>query len=358
MTAMMPDGAVTTREDLPIPEPGQVVEVAPGILWLQMPLPLALNHVNLWALDDGDGWVLVDTGMSTDTIKQLWRDLLAGPLGGKPVKRIIATHFHPDHAGLTGFLSDLTGAPVSMHPAEWERCRWVSTRSAAHFVEGQGSLFRQHGTPDETLAALAERGNVFRHRVDPIVDRIAPLEGDEGLNIGGRTWQVRLGSGHSPAHCCLWQADERILIAGDQILPKITPNISVMWFADDGDPLADFLASLDRFEGWLDDDLLVLPGHRRPFTGATARIGQLRGFHQDRLNDALEACRGQARTAFDLLPTLFNREMDLNQIVFAIGEAIAHMRWLERRGHVEAASRADGAITYRATSQAIRLEAA
>lgn len=354
---MAEPGHVIIREDLPVPDHGAVTEVAPGILWLQMPLPMALNHVNLWALDDGDGWVLVDTGMSTPTIKDLWRRLLSGPLGGKPVKRIIATHFHPDHAGLTGFLADETGAPVAMTQTEWQRCTWVATRSAEAFVAGQAELFRRHGVPDALVMDLDNRGNVFRGRVDPIVDQIEPLSDDDVLTIGGRRWRVRLGSGHSPAHACLWCADDGILISGDQILPKITPNISVMWFADDGDPLADFLATLDRFDAWIDDRLLVLPGHRRPFTGASTRIAQLRQHHEDRLNDAVEACRDRPMTAHDLIPTLFRRELDDNQIVFAVGEAIAHVRWLERHGHVVTEER-DGAVAFSASSNGVRLEAA
>ncbi|MEQ9813346.1 MAG: MBL fold metallo-hydrolase, partial [Azospirillaceae bacterium] len=246
--------------DLTVPAKGAAVEVAEGVFWLQMPLPMALNHVNLWALDDGDGWCLVDTGMATEEIKGLWQVLLDGPLAGRKVNRIICTHFHPDHAGLSGWLGRRTDAPVLMSEVEWSRAHFASTLPREAFINGQGTLFRENGLPGETLRRLAAKGNVFRGRVEPIVESVTPIGHGDTIRIGGRDWQVRTGSGHSPDHCCLWCEEAGLLITGDQILPKITPNVSVMWFGDDHDPLRQFIDSLRRF-AWVPDEALALPGH-------------------------------------------------------------------------------------------------
>lgn len=339
--------------DLPIPAKGAMVEVAEGVFWLQMPLPMALNHVNLWALDDGDGWCLVDTGMATGEIKGLWEVLLGGPLAGRPVNRIICTHFHPDHAGLSGWLSRRTDSAVWMSEIEWNRARFASTLPPEEFVSGQGTLFRENGLPSETLDRLAAKGNVFRGRVEPIVETVTPIGHGDTLLIGGRAWQVRTGSGHSPDHCCLWCEEAGMLITGDQILPKITPNVSVMWFGDDHDPLQQFISSLRRF-AWVPDEALALPGHRQPFTGVRARLDELMHHHQLRLNEALEALGDRPKSANDLLPVLFRRELDDNQIVFALGESLAHLRFLQHQGLAERVS-GPGVDRYRATGGQVTL---
>lgn len=328
----------------PLPPQGHPTEVLDGIFWLQMPLPFALNHVNLWVLDDGDGWVIIDTGMSTDAIKHHWETALTTALAGRPINRIIATHFHPDHAGLTGYLSQLVDAPVAMAPDEWRLATHISTRSPAEFVAGQQAFFAQHGLDQETLDRLALRGNVFRERIEPIVETFESLAEGDVLAIGGRQWRVVTGRGHSPAHACLWCEAENLLIAGDQILPKITPNISVLWAQPDADPLTDFLETLDTFS-WLPPETLALPGHRTPFRGVPERLAELAGHHEHRLNAALAACVDAPRSATELIPTLFDRAMDDHQIVFALGEAVAHLTYLARRGYL-LASDEDGVRRY------------
>ncbi|MEM7442173.1 MAG: MBL fold metallo-hydrolase [Pseudomonadota bacterium] len=328
----MRDATTTTLFERPVQ--GIPTEVVDGVFWLQMPLPFALNHVNLWVLDDGDGWVIVDTGMSTDTVKQLWETALTTHLAGRPINRIIATHFHPDHAGLSGYLSKRTSAPVAMPPTEWELARHIGTRSDAEFVAGQQAFFRHHGLDATTLGRLANHGNTYSNRIEPIVDEIEPLAAGDVLNIGGRQWRVVMGSGHSPSLATLWCESEHLLLSVDQILPKITPNISVLWVRQDTDPLHDFLTSLQNF-AWLPDDTLALPGHRIPFTGVPQRLTELADHHEHRLNAALSACVDTPQTATDLLPVLFEREMDDHQLVFALGEAVAHLVYLAKRGYLE-----------------------
>lgn len=332
-----------------LPTQGVPTEVIDGIFWLQMPLPFALNHVNLWILDDGDGWVIVDTGMATDAIKQHWESALTGPLAGRKINRIIATHFHPDHAGLSGYLSERTDAPVAMTEPEWRIAQHISTRSPTEFVAGQQTFFGQHGLDRETLDRLAARGNVFRGRIEPIVETIEPLADGNVLTIGGRQWRIVIGSGHSPAHACLWCEAGGLFLAGDQVLPKITPNVSVLWVEPDADPLTDFLASLEAL-AWLPPDALALPGHRIPFTDIPARLIELANHHEHRLNAALAACTDAPRTTTELIPTLFDRPMDDHQIVFALGEAVAHLTYLAKRGYLQIVD--DGPIRRYATRRA------
>lgn len=329
----MPDGIA--QPPFPLPPQGVPTEIVDGVSWLQMPLPFALNHVNLWVLDDGDGWVIVDTGMSTDAIKHHWETALATGLAGRKVNRIIATHFHPDHAGLSGYLSKRMDAPVAMTCAEWQTAISLGTRPADVFVAGQRRFFARHGVDDAALGRLSTRGNTFRERIEPIVETVETLADGDLLTIGGRQWRVVVGSGHSPAHACLWCESDHLLIAGDQILPKITPNISVLWAEPEADPLADFLATLDGL-AWLPAKTLAMPGHRTPFVGVPARLGELADHHEHRLNAALADCTQDPRTANELIPTLFNRPMDDHQIVFALGEAVAHLTYLARRGYLEA----------------------
>jgi glyoxylase-like metal-dependent hydrolase (beta-lactamase superfamily II) len=314
------------------PLPGQTLPLAPGLLWLRMPLPFALNHINLWLIEDGSDWVLVDTGVPDQKSRALWRAVLAGPMAGRPLSRLIVTHFHPDHMGLAAWL--LRQFPVAMETtqAEWLYGRMLSLDSGEAFVEASVAFYRGAGFTDDLLALVAERGNAYGKRVKYIPSACRRLRDGDVLRLGPHRWQVIVGEGHAPEMACLWCEERNLLISGDQILPSISPNVSVWPNEPDADPLRLFLGSLERFRR-LPADCLVLPSHGRPFYGLHERIDALARHHQDRLEETREACR-QPITAYDLLTIMFPRELDSHQLFFAIGESLAHLHYLAAKGQL------------------------
>ena len=315
------------------PQAGQVLEVAPGMLWIRMPLPFALDHVNLWALEDGDGWCLIDTGFPNDEIKAHWETLLAGPLAGRPITRILATHMHPDHIGLAGWLTERSGAEFITTQAEWLAARMLWLDDTDGLMDAYGRFYRQAGLDEAMVETLVRRRGAYRQMVSPIPAVLRPIRHGETLTIGGRDWRVLTGQGHSPDHACVYAPDLNLLVAGDQVLPRISPNISVWPSAPDADPLSDFLRSFSIFAD-LPDDVLVLPSHGLPFRGLAGRVADLVAHHDERLEVTLEACREPA-DAMAVTGALFPRRLDQHQMMFAVGEALAHLNSLVTLGSVE-----------------------
>lgn len=326
------------------PDPGHSLQVAPGIYWLRMPLPFALDHINLWVLEDGNGWTIIDTGLARDETKDLWRTHLDGAFADRPVERIIVTHFHPDHIGNAGWLVEECEAPLWISRTEWLMHQMLFMDDRAVMHRAQIDAYEEAGLGPEWTGPLRERGNTYQDRVDHAPASYTRLkEGDE-IYIDERKWCVIIGSGHVQEHVCLYCPSLNVLISGDQILPRITPNIS-LWANDDaGDPLGDYLRSLKKFDP-LPADTLVLPSHGLPFTGLPARVDQLARHHVDRLREIMAAC-DRPMTATDFLPILFKRELDLHQIGFAMGESLAHLTHLTRQGKLQTGRRQDGIATY------------
>ncbi|KJS34601.1 MAG: beta-lactamase [Rhodospirillaceae bacterium BRH_c57] len=324
-----------------IPEPGALVEVAPGVSWLRMPLPFALDHINLWVLEDGDGVTLVDTGVASDTTKALWDTLLAGPLAGRRVNRVIATHFHPDHMGLAGWLCPRLDAPLWATLGEWTYGAMLAFDDSTAFVDNQVAFYASAGFAPDMLAVVRERGNPYASRVVPIPPAVRRMVEGERFTIGAHEWQVVVGRGHSPEHAALWCPGLDVLISGDQVLPRISPNVSVWPQEPDADPLSLFIDSLGVLKATVPDSVLVLPSHGRPFRGLHARIGDLLTHHDARLVDTLEACT-TAQRAIDLVSVLFKRTLDVHQTFFAVGEAMAHLHRLVATGTLERRRDADG----------------
>lgn len=312
-----------------IAEPGRLHEVAPGVFWLRMPLPFSLDHINLWVLDDGDGWVLVDTGLNAPACKAVWNELLAGALSAKPVKRVIVTHYHPDHIGLAGWLTHKTGAPLVMTRTEYLMARMLTLDQADAPPAQVVDFYRRAGWPDAAIDAFRGKGwgrfGLVVSRLPPSFLRIA--DGDR-LCIGGRDWRIVTGRGHTPEHACLVADADRMMIAGDQVLPRITSNVSVYATEPDADPLGDWLDSIEMLRS-LDPDMLVLPAHNEPFTGLHARLDQLRDDHHRKL-DALQTHLERPRTAFACFDVLFRRSIGEGEIMMATGETLAHLHYLER----------------------------
>jgi glyoxylase-like metal-dependent hydrolase (beta-lactamase superfamily II) len=330
------------------PASGTVHEVADGILWIRMTLPFALDHINLWALADEGGWVLVDTGVGNAETWAVWQGLFAGPLAGKPVTGLICTHFHPDHMGLAGPLTTQWGIRMQTSVGEWSFGRMLMLEQGDDYVANQVGHYRRAAYDDDMLAGIRERAGTYRTRIQPLPPAITAIRPGSHLSIGGRDWEILEGGGHSPDHVCLWSAQSNILISGDQILPKISPIIGVWPQEPDARPLADFLAALRRLKG-LPADALVLPSHNLPFTGLHVRADQLLAHHDERLARTLEACAIDGATALDVLRVLFTRPLDAQQTSFAIGESLSHLHHLMAEGAVARTDRGDGVWTYRRT---------
>ena len=331
------------------PRPGEARAIAPGVRWLRMPLPFALNHVNLWLLDEPDGCTLVDCGYGDATTRGHWERHFATTLAHRPIRRIVATHCHPDHLGNAAWLAAHFGCAVAMTQAEFLAAHaLIDARSGLGQADVR-ALFALHGMDCGHLAALAARGNHYHRGVPEAPHAFARLIDGDTPTLGGRPWRVVAGYGHSPEHAALAAPDARLLISGDMLLPRITTNVAVWPGEPDGDPLARFLASLQAFED-LPGDTLVLPSHGPPFRGIAARVARLRAHHAERLAELHAALAGARapRSAADVIPVLFRRELDLQQLFFAMGEAIAHLNHLWRAGRAERRVADDGTIRYAA----------
>jgi len=335
------------------PAPGTVIEIAPCVLWLRMPLPFALDHINLWLLADADdGCTLIDCGIGDAATRALWERHFATTLARRPVKRIVATHCHPDHVGNAAWLAARFGAPVAMTHAEYLTAHAMAGQHSGYGVDATISLFGRHGMAAAELAALASRGNGYRRGVPELPDAFDRLLDGDTRRMGRASWQVVEGHGHSPEHAAFYSAERGVLISGDMLLPKISTNVSVWAVEPDGDPLARFLDSLAAYEA-LPPDTLVLPSHGLPFRGIPLRVAQLRAHHDARLGELDAAVRAAAAplSAADLIPVLFPRELDLQQRFFAMGETIAHLNFLWHAALLDRRVAADGTIRFAPSSR-------
>jgi glyoxylase-like metal-dependent hydrolase (beta-lactamase superfamily II) len=328
------------------PEPGRLREVAPGVHWLRMPLPLALNHVNLWVLDEADGGVtLVDTGMPTEETKAIWDAVFAGPLGGRRVHRVLATHGHPDHVGLAGWLCPRFDVDLWMTLDDWAYASALCHFDGPDYTANQVRFYTRAGLDAAGLEGVRKRGNTFADKVLPLPQAVRRLAQSDSLDIGGRAWRVLIGEGHSLAHACLYCPALDVMITGDQILPRITPNISVWPQEPEADPLRLFTTSLTRLRPEVTAQTLALPSHGLPFRGVPARIDDLLAHHEARLAAAL-AGLDRPSTALDMMPLLFDRPLDDHQVFFAIGESLAHLHALRGQGHLVSHTDAAGVTRF------------
>jgi glyoxylase-like metal-dependent hydrolase (beta-lactamase superfamily II) len=332
------------------PEPGVLIEIAPGVGWTRLPVPGSLRHINVWAIDDGEPGsgdvALVDTGLDTPASRDAWDALFEGPLRGRRVTRVIVTHFHPDHAGLAGWLTRRFGVRLWMTREEWLFARMLSLDVRDGPPDEALAYWRAAGWSEEAIEAEAAKGwGRFAAVVSELPQSIVRLRDGDIVPIGARSWRVVVGSGHCPEHACLVDDGGGLMIAGDQVLPRITSNVSVWLSEPEGDPLGDWLDSIARLRG-LQPDLLVLPAHGEPFTGLHARLDALAHGHRDRL-DALHRLLSEPRRAVDCFAVLFGRRIDDKVVGLATGEALAHLRRLEVEGKAVRETR-DGVSWYRA----------
>jgi glyoxylase-like metal-dependent hydrolase (beta-lactamase superfamily II) len=330
------------------PEAGIAREIAPGVRWIRMPLPFALQWINLWLLEDGDGWTIVDTGVAMEVAREHWRKIFEDTLGGKPVKRVICTHMHPDHMGLAGWICRKFGAPLWMSRLEYITGRVLVADTGREAPEEGVSFYRAAGWDEDALDSYKIRFGGFGKVVSRIPDAYKRLSDGDVIDIGGRPWRIITGNGHSPEHVCMWQDDLKLFISGDQVLPRISSNVSVFPTEPEGDPLADWIASCKKLRAALPNDLLVLPAHNEPFFGLHERLDHLVDGHERSLTRLL-ARLSEPKRAVDLFGAMFARKIGPEVLGMATGETVAHLNCLVGRGLARRERGEDGVTRYVAT---------
>ena len=313
------------------PAHGETVEIAPGVLWLRLPLPFRLNHVNIYLLEEDDGWTIIDTGVDDARTRAIWEQVFQRIFGSKPVRRLIVTHFHPDHVGAAAFLSGRSGAPLVMGETEYLTARVQTLAGGDIETAAEQGFYRRHGLGFEQLAFMGQRLSRYRTSVPTLPPSYLPLRAGDKLRIGGRCFDVLCFGGHSPAQMLLHSRDGDLLFAADHVLPQISPNVSVAEDKPGDDPLGLYLASFDAIRAIVPDTVLVFPGHRLPFLRLHARLRDLARHHAERCALIVEACRARALSVGELVPVLFPMELDAHQLWFAFSEALAHVNYLARR---------------------------
>jgi glyoxylase-like metal-dependent hydrolase (beta-lactamase superfamily II) len=319
-------------EHIPEAGSGEAVEIAPGILWLRMPLGGSLKAINVWALDDGEGWTIVDTGLRTKESAQGWRDAFDGVLSGKPVTRVICTHMHPDHVGLAGWiLRKFPNARLWMTRLEYITCRMLAADTGREAPEDGVRFFKAAGWDESAIETYREKFGGFGRGLYPLPDSYHRISDGDVLRIGAHDWRVVVGCGHSPEHACLYCPDLKLLISGDQVLPRISSNVSVHPTEPDADPLTDWLTSLAKVKAEVPNAVLVLPAHNEPFHGLHLRIDHmLRGHERGLIR--LERRLDEPKRTVDVFGALFARQIGPDNLGLATGEAQAHLNCLWKRG--------------------------
>ena len=326
-----------------LPALGEALEVAPGILWLRMQLPFALDHINLWLLEDSEetatgvrkGWTAVDCGVTNPGTQAAWEQVFAGPMKGLPILRVLVTHMHPDHMGLAHWLCEKFNAPLLMSATEYQSAT-LSTHGTSNFGGvGTQQFFSSNGWNNpEDQEKVNERVFYYSKMVPKVPETYRRLMEGQVLKIGAYTWRCISGFGHSPEHMALYSQEANVLISGDMVLPKISTNVSVYTQEPEANSLSLFLNSLKKFAD-LPADTLVMPSHGRVFRGLHTRIAQLVQHHEDRLEDVLVACQEKAGSAHDMLTVIFKRPLDFHQTTFAMGESVAHLHALWYAGKMK-----------------------
>lgn len=328
------------------PAHGTVIEIAEGVLWMRLPLPMKLDHVNVYALDDGDGWTVIDTGFSSKKTRAIWQTLIDGPLAGKPVRRVVATHHHPDHMGNVGWFQSELGADLITTRTAWLFARMLTLDVQETWPDETLDYYRSAGMAPEVLAKrMAERPFNFADMVYPMPLGFTRIKQGDVFRMGGRDWDVHMGNGHAPEHATFWSRDDNLVITGDQILSSISPNIGVYATEPLADPLADWLETCERLAPLARTEHLALGGHKLPFTGLPIRMRQLIDNHHGALTRLLDHL-DTPKAASECFAPLFKRTIGEGEYGLALVEAVAHVNHLYHTGDVIRTRRADGAWLY------------
>jgi len=329
------------------PDAGVARQIAPGVYWVRMPLPFVLQWINLWLIEDGEGWTVVDTGMALEQSREHWRRIFEATLQGRPVTRVICTHMHPDHLGLAGWICRKFGASLWMSRLEYLTGRVLVADTGREAPVDGVQFYRAAGWDEDALDSYRIRFGDFGKAVSRIPDAFQRLSDGDGIDIGGRHWQVVTGTGHCPEHVCLWQSELKLFISGDQVLPRISSNVSVFPTEPNADPLSDWLSSCQKLRATLPNDVLVLPAHNEPFIGLHPRLDYLIAEHQSALTRVLACIQERPQRAVDLFDVLFSRKINGVELLgMATGEAIAHANCLIERGQARSVRDEAGLVYY------------
>ncbi|MEQ9258966.1 MAG: MBL fold metallo-hydrolase [Roseovarius sp.] len=330
------------------PEPGRCIEIAPGVLWMRLPLPIALDHVNIYAFDEGASWTVVDTGMFTKKSVAIWESLLSGPLAGKPVDRVVLTHHHPDHVGMAGWLMARFEAELVTTRTAWMMARMLILDEEAEPTPQALAFWRAAGmAPEIYEARKTQRPYNFVDVCHPLPVGYRRLRQGDLFRMGGRDWDVHIGNGHAPEHLTLWSRDDGLVVAGDQIISSISPNLGVYPAEPEADPVSEWLEACGRFKALARPEHMVLSGHKRPFTGLPVRMRQLIDNHHGAL-ERLEQHLAEPRIATECFGPLFKRHIDADIYGLALAETVAHLNHLLQAGRVKRWRREDGAWLWQA----------
>ncbi|MBT6190580.1 MAG: MBL fold metallo-hydrolase [Tateyamaria sp.] len=304
---------------------------------------MRLDHVNVYALDDGDSWTVIDTGFNSRKTRGIWAEMMQGPLGGKPIGRVVVTHHHPDHVGLAGWLQSDFGAELVTTRTAWLFARMLTLDVQEKPAAETLTFWREAGMDADLFAKRAEeRPFNFADIVAPMPLGFTRIQQGQTIQMGGRTWDIHMGNGHAPEHATFWSRDDHLVISGDQILSSISPNIGVYATEPMADPVGEWLEACERLQPLAREDHLVLGGHKLPFTGLPMRMKQLIDNHHGalrRLTDYLDT----PRTAPDCFVPLFKRSIGEGEYGLALVEAVAHLNHLLHLGQVTRVARNDGA---------------
>lgn len=339
------------------PQPGAFVELAPGLRWIRMPLPFALDHINLWLIEEPataddarDGWTVIDTGFGVEATRALWEQHFAQTMGGKPLKRIVVTHYHPDHLGNAQWLAErfaTSEGPIvpEMSLLELVAAQAVAVGTGGYAREALAAFFRAHGLTEEQVDITANRGNTYTFGVPTRPTTCQRILPGDSITLGGRIWSAIVGYGHTPEHLSFYCEELRLLISGDMLLPKISTNVNVWPIYALSDPVSEYVNSLQAFK-YCAADTLVLPSHGLPFRGIQPRVEALETHHDARMNELYAAVAEAPKTAAELIPTLFRRQLDNHQLFFAIAEAVAHVNHGWHVGRLRRIVGEDGRIRF------------
>ncbi len=331
------------------PEPGATQEVVEGLTWLRLPLPFILNHVNVWILDDGgkgrrNGVTIIDAGADKAESRAIWERVINEDLKGRSINKLVCTHGHPDHVGLAGWLVEKLGIQLHMTLAEWLAPQVWREEGLKPMRPEVEAFYRSHGVADEAIAKIRQVREAAPFRNHPLPNGFVRFRDGDTLRFGKRSWKVLVNGGHADEHASFWSKKDGILIAGDQVLSKITPVVGVFPSQPESDPLTDYLRSLVRLKK-IPDDTLVLPSHGMPFRGLHIRLNELAHHHERRLAQ-LMGLMTKPTDGCTLAQGLFQKAMAEGQTLLALAETLAHAHHLVSEGKAKRAVDKKGRITF------------
>src|SRR3984957_9327400 len=330
------------------PAPGSLIEVAPGVQWFRLPLPYRLDHVNIYLIRGDDGLTVLDTGLGTDACRTVWEAVLSGPLAGQRLTSMIVTHYHPDHVGLAGWLAERFGLPLSMPRPEYLYSLALQHAPGDLGADMHRPFYRRHGLSPEVTEAVLSRGHEYLRQTTGVPTTYNRIQHGDSPFFGPGAFQVTTGGGHAVEPAILHRADEGLFLAADQVIARISPNVSVHAMETDLDALGIYLRSLSGLRDAVAQDVLVLPGHGLPFYGLHQRIADLLEHHAQRCIAIADACQQQPLSVAQLVPHVFQRALDEHQTGFAFGEVLAHVNYMLGRCELVLENGTDEIDRYRA----------